>query len=114
MPADGWIVKVDVLLTTVLVCALLAAWRITAVYRSWQVGRLIPPLLLLVYSFFIVFGATAMPRFARIEAHRNGATGSFLDGVMFGSAALAPYGLSLLVCVLSFFLMTIFPSGRSR
>lgn len=106
--------KLDVLVTTLLVCSLLVTWRIAAVYRSWPVGRLIPPVLLLAYASFIVFGAIAIPRFALIEAHRDRATGSFLDGVAFGSAALAPYAISLIVCVLSFFLIAIVPSGRRR
>lgn len=106
--------RIDVFVTTVLVCTLLVTWRIVAVYRSWSVGRLIPPVLLLAYSMFFVFGAAAMPRFAWTEAHREGEAGSFLEGVMFGSAVLAPYALSLAVCVFSFFLISIFSSGRRK
>lgn len=99
--------------TTLAVCAVLVTVRLLAVHRGWVVGRLISVWLLFFYALLVTFGTVTLPRLAVIDAHENGLTGDFVDGVRVGSMALAPVSASIGVCFLAFFLIALFP-GRRR
>jgi hypothetical protein len=102
----------NILIITLIVCSSLVAWRLIAVYRSWAVGRVIAVVALFLYSTVVTFGATAIPRFAVIEARQGGSSGSFIDGVGYGSSALTPIAVSVWLCILSFFVVSLFAGKK--